>query len=67
MARLRSARLLAFIGTAVSAYLVGDELRDSAGRLLFTLLMALLAGQPVHHRSQGLRRAHAPLSRLPRR
>jgi hypothetical protein len=34
--------LLAFIGTAVYAYLVGDELRDSAGWLLFTLLMALL-------------------------
>ena len=34
--------LLAFVGTAIYAYLVGDELRDSAGWLLFTLLMALL-------------------------
>jgi hypothetical protein len=34
--------LLAFIGTAVYAYLAGDQLRNSAGWLLFTLLMALL-------------------------
>jgi hypothetical protein len=34
--------LLAFVGTAIYAYLVGDELRNSAGWLLFTLLMALL-------------------------
>jgi hypothetical protein len=34
--------LLAFIGTAVYAYLVGEELRNSAGWLLFCLLMALL-------------------------
>ena len=34
--------LLAFFGTAVYAYLVGEELRNSAGWLLFILLMALL-------------------------
>jgi hypothetical protein len=34
--------LLAFVGTAVYAYVVGDALRNSAGWLLFTLLMVLL-------------------------
>jgi hypothetical protein len=34
--------LLAFLGTATYAYVVGEGLRNSAGWLLFTLLMALL-------------------------
>jgi hypothetical protein len=34
--------LVAFVATALYAYLVGDELRNSAGWLLFALLMALL-------------------------
>jgi len=34
--------LIAFVATAIYAYVVGDELRNSAGWLLFTLLMALL-------------------------
>ena len=34
--------LVAFVATAIYAYLVGDQLRNSAGWLLFTLLMALL-------------------------
>ena len=34
--------LLAFIATAAYAYLAGDALRDSAGWLLFVLLMSLL-------------------------
>jgi len=34
--------LVAFAATALYAYVIGDELRNSAGWLLFTLLMALL-------------------------
>ena len=34
--------LLAFIATAAYAYLAGDEMRNSAGWLLFVLLMSLL-------------------------
>jgi len=47
--------------TAIYAYLVGDELRNSAGGLLFTLLMALLLVNctPPAERPT---RAYAPLS-----
>jgi hypothetical protein len=34
--------LVAFVATAGYAYVVGDELRNSAGWLLFVLLMSLL-------------------------
>jgi len=34
--------VVAFAATALYAYVIGDELRNSAGWLLFTLLMALL-------------------------
>ena len=33
---------IAFAATALYAYVISDELRNSAGWLLFTLLMALL-------------------------
>jgi len=33
---------VAFAATALYAYVISDELRNSAGWLLFTLLMALL-------------------------
>lgn len=34
--------LVAFVATAIYAYFVGDELRNSSGWLLFILLMTLL-------------------------
>jgi hypothetical protein len=48
--------LLALVATAGYAYLGGDQLRDSAGWLLFVLLMALLlvnlysTGRKAHSR-----------------
>ena len=47
--------LLAFAAAAVFAYFANDELRNSAGWLLFILLMALLLVNLYRTGSRGIR------------